>query len=285
MTEQCAGAASSVAPCNLPAPGQRAARAFTMPTSRSAVQGLHKAEVAQLLTELGLPYSPAWGVDELKQILKENMFPKDESAAQRELKGLGTMKKGQLLAKAEEVGAHTTPGMTKPSLKLAIRKAVTQKSEPEPTDILGFGKHGALTYQQVLSQYPTYAAWCKTEVSAESSWELVRFVSWLTEQEKLRAKQGMTKDPKEVLEPPKARGGARSSRRRTADAIMEDEAEELEKKEAAAQEEKKANQLVQQQMLTALNQLSQRLERLEAQPSSAGSFEQVDSSRSGRAED
>ena len=244
-------------------------------------------EVTLLLTELGLPYSPAWSVDELKQILKENMFPQTETAVQRQMKGVHLMKKAQLLEKAEEVGAHTTPGMTNPSLKLAIRKAVTQKSEPEPTDIMGFGKHGALTYQQVLSQYPTYAAWCKTEVSAESSWELVRFVSWLTEQEKFRAKQGMTKDPKEVLEPPKARGGARSSRRRTADAIMEDETEELEKKEAAAQEEKKANQLVQQQMLAALNQLNQRLERLEARLNSArsdaGSFVPVDSSPGGQA--
>ena len=70
---------------------------------------------------------------------------------------------------------------------------------------------------------------------------------------------------------------------------MEDEAEELEKKEAAAKEEKKANQLVQQQMLTALNQLSQRLERLEAQPSlvasSNGSFNPVDPGQMGRDED
>ena len=143
-----------------------------------------------------------------------------------------------------------------------------------------------MTYQQVLSQHPSYAAWCKAESNPGSSWELVRFVSWLNEQDAVSTKQEVTRGPEEApKEPQKARGGARSSRRRTADAIMEDEAEEQEKQEAAAQEEKKANQLVQQQMLTALNQLSQRLERLEAQPSSAGSFEQVDSSRSGAAED
>ena len=259
-----------------------------MPTSRSAVQGLHKAEVSQLLTEFGLPYSPAWGVDELKQILKENMFPNAETAVQREMKGAHSMKKAQLLAKAEEVGAHTTPGMTNPSLKLAIRKAILQKNAPEPTDYMGFGKHGALTYQQVLSQHPSYATWCQTEVNAGSSWELARFVSWLNETEVVHAKREVTRDPKEVpSEPQEARGGARSSRRRTADTVMEDEAEEQEKQETAAQEEKKANQLVQQQMLTALNQLSQRLERLEAQPSSAGStdgtFVPVDSSQNGRA--
>ena len=66
---------------------------------------------------------------------------------------------------------------------------------------------------------------------------------------------------------------------------MEDE---IEKQEAAAQEERKANQLVQQQVLIALNQLSQRMERLEAQPSSAssyaGSFVPVGSSQSGQDE-
>ena len=228
-------------------------------------------------------------MDELKQIRKENMFPKTETAAQREMKGLNSMKKAQLIAKAEEVGAHMTPGMANPSLKISIRKAILLENAPEPTDYMGFVKFGALTYQQVLSQHPTYAGWCKTEKNAGSSWELVRFVSWLNEQEVVRTRQEVTKDPKEVpTEPPKARGGARSSRRRTADLIMEDEIKEQEKQEAAAQEEKKANQLVQQQVLIALNQLSQRMERLEAQPSSAssyaGSFVPVGSSQSGQDE-
>eukprot|EP00959_Pyramimonas_sp_CCMP1952_P342738 7180166-Pyramimonas_sp.AAC.1 len=64
------------------------------------------------------------------------------------MKGLSSMKKSQLLAKAEEVGAHVTQGMTNPSLKLSIRKAILMKRTPEPTDYLGFGKHGAMTYQQ-----------------------------------------------------------------------------------------------------------------------------------------
>ena len=88
------------------------------------MQGLHKAEVAQLLQEFGLPYSPAWSVDELKQILKDNMSPTSETAAHAAMKGLNSMKKAQLIAKAAEVRAHTTPGMTNPSLKLSIRKAI-----------------------------------------------------------------------------------------------------------------------------------------------------------------
>ncbi|CAK0903376.1 unnamed protein product, partial [Prorocentrum cordatum] len=247
----------------------RAVRPLQMPTSRSAVQGLYKADVLHLLQELGLPCSPAWGVDELKQVLKEHMFPKDETPVQVAMKGLSSMKKSQLLAKAEEVGAHVTQGMTNPSLKLSIRKAILMKHTPEPTDYMGFGKHGAMTYQQVRSQYPSYAAWCQKEANQESSWELARFASWLNEQEIIDKKAGVTRDPKEVpREPDKARGGARSSRRRTVDAIMEDEIEEQEKLEAAIKmqkEEKESNRLVQEQMLTALNQLNQRLGQLEGQ--------------------
>ncbi|CAK0848438.1 unnamed protein product [Prorocentrum cordatum] len=212
-----------------------------MPAPRSAVQGLHKAEVSQLLQEFGLPHSPAWSVGEPKQILKENIFPKTETAAQIEMKG-----------------------MTNPSLKLSIRKAILQKRPPEPTDYMGFGKHGALTYQQVLRRYPSYAAWCQAEGNAGGSWELARFVSRLNEQEVVHVRDEMTRDPGEApMEPQKARGGARSSRRRTTDVMMEDELEEQERLEAAAEEDKNANQFIQQQMLTALSQLSQRLEKLE----------------------
>ena len=76
-----------------------------------------------------------------------------------------------------------------------------------------------------------------------------------------------------------------SSHRRTVDTLMEDELRE-EAERAAGQEEKAANRQVQEQMLTALGQLNQRLERLEARQSSAGSidgsFLQVDSSQSGQ---
>ena len=155
MAERCAGAVSFEGPCGSHASGPPASvsRTFTMPTSRSAVKGLTKAEVSQLLQESGLPFSPDWSVDELKQILKENMFPKAKTAAQMQMKGLDSTKSAQLLAKATEIGAHTTPGMTKPSLKLSIRKAILQKHTPEANDYMGFGKYGAMTYQQVRAQH------------------------------------------------------------------------------------------------------------------------------------
>lgn len=276
MKGQCSAAASSEAPSSSPAsrPRVSARPGWGMPTSRSGVQLLHKAEAVELIQELGLPFSPAWSVDELKQIIKEDLFPKDESDAQKALKGISSMKKSELIQKAQDVGAHLTPGMTKPSITLSIRKAVLQKTKPEPTDYMGFGMHGAKTYHQVLDQHPSYAVWAQKEANAESSWELNRFVSWLNEAQVIKTEEQMTKGLKAPVEPVQARGGARSSRRRTSDVLMEDALEE-EAKQAARQEEQTANRQVQEQMLTALGQLNQRLERLEAPraPSSAdGSF-------------
>ena len=125
-----------------------------MPASRSEVQALHRAEAVKVIEENGLPYSPAWSADEMKHISKENLFPLQETSAQKAMKGIGSMKKEQLIAKAKEVGAHITPNMTNASIKLSVRQAILQKSTPEPTDFMGFGKHGAMTYHQVLNHHP-----------------------------------------------------------------------------------------------------------------------------------
>ena len=114
-----------------------------------------------------------------------------------------------------------------------------------------------------------------------------RFVSWLNEQKVVQTPEQMTRGHAKVPEEPaEARGGARSSRRRTVDAMMEDELEAEAKKEAADKEEKASNRRIQEEMLTALGQLNQTLEKLETQsraPSSAAvSFVPVDSSPSGQ---
>eukprot|EP00959_Pyramimonas_sp_CCMP1952_P268171 5607080-Pyramimonas_sp.AAC.1 len=192
------------------------------------------------------------------------------------------MKKQELVQKAEKVGAHLAPNMTNAAMKLEIRKAVLMKTKPAPTDFMGFGKHGALTYQQVQSQYPPDAEWAQKEANTESSWELNRFVSWLNE---VKVAQEMTNGPVEApVEPTRGRGGARSSRRRKMDVMMEAELDE-EALLSAHQEELTSKRQVQNEMLTALGQLNQRLERLEAPraPSSSDSFVAVEPSQSGPA--
>ncbi|CAK0792580.1 unnamed protein product, partial [Prorocentrum cordatum] len=104
------------------------------------------AEAVEVIKELGLSFSPAWSMDELRHTIKEALFPRDESASQKILKGISAMKKQELAQKAEEVGAHLTPNMTKTAMKLEIRKAVLMKTKPAPTDFMDFGKHGVSSW-------------------------------------------------------------------------------------------------------------------------------------------
>ena len=140
-----------------------------MPTSRREVQALHKEEAVKVIEELGFPFGSTWSADELKQVIEESLFPENETAAQKALKGISSMEKEQLSEKATEVGLHTTPGMTNAALKLAMCQAVLQEPTPEPTDYMGSGKHCALAYQQVLSQNPSCAEWAQKEMSAGNS--------------------------------------------------------------------------------------------------------------------
>ena len=176
----------------------------------SAVPGLHKDEVAQMLQEFYHPSSPAGSTDELKQILTENMFPKDKPAEQAERRGPKSMKRSK---KATKVGAHATPGAANYSLTSSTREVILPKDAPELTDYKGFGKDCAQAYQQARGQHTSWTAWCNAEVSPGSSWERDRFVSWLNEQRSVQPRQEMTRDSKGVpREPLEARGGARSSR-------------------------------------------------------------------------
>ena len=150
-----------------------------MPASRSAVQGLRKAEASAVLEYLGISFTPMWTADEMKQVIKEHLYPKGDTAAQRSMKGVASMKKADLLNKAESLGIHFTPNTTNAKLRLLIRQSILAKTTPEGADFMGFGKHGMKTYQQVKDSDPGYVKWCKETSDPNSSPELRRFVSWL----------------------------------------------------------------------------------------------------------
>ncbi|CAK0885734.1 unnamed protein product [Prorocentrum cordatum] len=204
----------------------------------------YQAEAAKVIEEVGLPFSLAWSSDELKQ-------------AQTAAKGISSMRKTDLIEKATEIGARVAPNMTSASLKLAMRRAIPQETAPEPTDYMGFGKHGATTYQQVLNRRPSSAEWTKKGANAKVSWEPIRLVSWLNGTRVAHFEKQMAGGCANVqVEPTEARGGARSSRRWTAGALREDELTE-EGKQAVDLEEKQVNRRAQEETPSALGQLNQ----------------------------
>ena len=54
-----------------------------------------------------------------------------------------------------------------------------QQSTPKGSDYLGFGKHGAKTYQEVPQLDHEYYSWIDQVEDQQSQWKLKRFSSWL----------------------------------------------------------------------------------------------------------
>eukprot|EP00959_Pyramimonas_sp_CCMP1952_P344502 7215297-Pyramimonas_sp.AAC.1 len=87
-----------------------------MPASRSGAQGLFMAEAVKVNDELGPPFSPAWSLGELKQSIRENLPPRNETEAQGAARGISSTKKAELIEEATVVGAHIAPNMTSAAL-------------------------------------------------------------------------------------------------------------------------------------------------------------------------
>ena len=60
-----------------------------------------------------------------------------------------------------------------------IREDFMQQSTPKGSDYLGFGKHEAKTYQEVLKMDHEYCRWIDPVEDQRSRWKLKRFSSWL----------------------------------------------------------------------------------------------------------
>ena len=82
------------------------------PKNRTAVDALNKTEAAALAETLGLAVSPAWRATELKEMIKDSLYPTGAEDDRVMLLGLGSKKKWELQELAEKVCAHLTPGMT-----------------------------------------------------------------------------------------------------------------------------------------------------------------------------
>ena len=205
-----------------------------------------------MVQQLGIPFSPAHTADELKALIKAHLLPEGKSSTQQALKGLSSMNKTELQAKAMEVGAHTTPHMSTGDLKLSIRKATLAANVPQGQDFLGFGKYGAKTYQYVKDNCPEYTDWVLREKGPESAPELVRFASWLN---------------MEKVEQPVKEGKGRGHAKRQAVTDPNDE-KDLPANASASSQAEPGTKEVLQQVVGALGQINQRLNALEQEKAS-----------------
>ena len=89
------------------------------------------------------------------------------------------MNRSQLTDKARELNVPIAESHTRRHLIRSIREHHMQQSTPVGSDNLGFGKHGAKTYQEVLKLDPEYCRWAHQVEDRQPHWKLKRFSSWL----------------------------------------------------------------------------------------------------------
>ena len=70
------------------------------------------------------------------------------------------------------------------TLQAKAVKRIYEAVPPEPSDVMGFGKHSECTYAEVMLNSPGYCTWIKDTAAqnpTSSDYRLRRFASWLEE--------------------------------------------------------------------------------------------------------
>ena len=97
-----------------------------------------------------------------------SLFSKEEDKAKPLLR-FAKMNRSQQAGKARQLQTPLTENLTRGRLIKITREDLMQQATPKGSDYLGFGKHGATTYQEVLKVDHEYCLYRK----------LKRFSSWL----------------------------------------------------------------------------------------------------------
>ena len=119
------GALSSVASLPVPSPASLPGEDLpAWPRSRTDVDKAQKADLVAMAANLDVVVSPAWRAAEIKEVIKNTLFPKKAEHDRTDLRNLYGKKKKELQALAKKIGAHTAPGMTREKLLIKVQRAV-----------------------------------------------------------------------------------------------------------------------------------------------------------------
>ena len=88
---------------------------------------------------------------------------------------------------------NVNKNMTMNQMRRDAMMAIYHRSQPDPTDVVGFGKHASLTYEEVKVHHKEYAKWVITTAHEETDTDprLQRLAGWL-ENNPARVGQAMT---------------------------------------------------------------------------------------------
>ena len=158
------------------------------------MSGLTNAQLRAQIQQYGETPPSRWTKAELQMRLEElsgkNAFvaaPKqkaEKSQYQQLVQDLNqaARKKDHLMTFCQEtLRLNVNRNMTINQMRRDAMHAIYQKSVPDPTDVVGFGKHASLTYEEIKIHHPDYAQWVKTTAAEDTDTDprLQRLAGWL----------------------------------------------------------------------------------------------------------
>ncbi|CAE7559277.1 unnamed protein product, partial [Symbiodinium necroappetens] len=168
----------------------------TAPVTKGAIEKMNKGQLQTHLQKLGEECPSQWGKAEIKARIYEVMEDLgEEIPSGRTRPPLATMmtemnkasrKKAELVTYAEDkLGLMISPNMTIRQIQNAAIRKIYDLSPATDMDPVGFGRHSALTYGELMTSQPDYCKWVRTtadENGKESDYRLQRLAGWLENQ-------------------------------------------------------------------------------------------------------
>ena len=87
-------------------------------------------------------------------------------------------KKAELMQFLSNEGIPVTSNQTIAKMYSIAVHSITEDYEPTGMELVNFGKHAEMRFQELLDVHPSYVAWCKKQLQEDDSpdWRLRRLV-------------------------------------------------------------------------------------------------------------
>lgn len=149
-----------------------------------------KAELVEKLREMGEEVPSSWTIPQIRARMAE-VKESTKGDPDRTLKGKlqklhqAARNKGILMEHLKDLGIPVNPNKTIAQMVSQGEEEIHSLFEPDSSEMVGFGKFGNLTYQQVWDEQMSYISWVLTtnQESDNPHWRLRRLARW-AQQEK-----------------------------------------------------------------------------------------------------
>lgn len=166
---------------------------------------LTKEELRAALAQLGEPVPAKWTKAEITVRLEEltgedltvNVKKKDKTVSHaqmlaKDLNAVARRRKQELIAFCEkELKMSNLESWTMNRIQVEGHKKILAMTEGDYRDLVAFGKHGLLSYQEIYEQEPEYCRWVVQtahERQELSDFRLRRLARWIVQQNEMELK-------------------------------------------------------------------------------------------------